>query len=162
VKLPEVGKQTFFEVRKSQIRKFLGSSAIANPQISQICQSANRKSANFLLLICKSQIRKFLHSTAQLCLKTVLKDVLLPDFLLRTSFNKSIIGDICKERNDAFEDLRKLKSPNHKTWVRKSQIRKGSHLRKVHKSNKLFKFANLRICDLQNLFTDRSPLEIAE
>ncbi len=34
-------------------------SAIANPQISLMCQSANRKFANFLGLIRKSKIRKF-------------------------------------------------------------------------------------------------------
>jgi hypothetical protein len=33
-----------------------------------------------------------------------------------------------------------------KDWVHKSQIRKVPHLRKVCKSNKLFKSANLRIC----------------
>jgi hypothetical protein len=45
-----VGKQPFFKVRKSQIRKSANSwahSAIANPQISVVCQSANCKSANF-------------------------------------------------------------------------------------------------------------------
>jgi hypothetical protein len=38
--------------------------------------------------------------------------------------------------------------------VRKSQIRKLSHLRKVRprKSNKLLKSANLRICDLLSFF----------
>jgi hypothetical protein len=42
-----------------------------------------------------------------------------------------------------------------KIWARKSQIRKVPHLRKVRKSNKIFKSANLQICDLQNLFADR-------
>ncbi len=75
--LAMVGMQTFFKFRKSQIRKFLGSfrycksthfldvtretwaqiahsqffmvnPQIANPQISLVCQSANRKPANFL------------------------------------------------------------------------------------------------------------------
>jgi hypothetical protein len=32
------------------------------------------------------------------------------------------------------------------------------HLRKVRKSNKLFKSVILRICDLRNLFADRPPL----
>jgi hypothetical protein len=39
-------------------------------------------------------------------------------------------------------------------------IRKVTHWRKVRKSNKLFKSANLRICDLRNLFTNRSPLQM--
>jgi hypothetical protein len=46
-----------------------------------------------------------------------------------------------------------------KDWVRTSQIRKVPHLRKVRKSNKLYKPAKLRICDLRNLFSDRPPLE---
>jgi hypothetical protein len=49
-----------------------------------------------------------------------------------------------------------FRSANHKKdWVRKSQIYKVLHLRKVRKSNKLFKSAILRICDLRNLFVDR-------
>jgi len=42
-KFPELGKQTFF----LEVRKSLAHSAIANPQISYVCQSANRKSENF-------------------------------------------------------------------------------------------------------------------
>jgi hypothetical protein len=45
-----------------------------------------------------------------------------------------------------------------KVWVRKSQIRKVSHLRKVRKSVTLFKSANLRICDLRNQVADRPLL----
>ncbi len=47
-----------------------------------------------------------------------------------------------------------------KEWIRKSQIRKVSHLRKVRKFNKLFKSANLRICDLGKLFADRQHMFI--
>jgi hypothetical protein len=51
------------------------------------------------------------------------------------------------------------KSANHKKdSARKSQIHKVPHLRNVRKSNKLFKSAHLRICDLRNLFADRPPL----
>ncbi len=47
------------------------------------------------------------------------------------------------------------KSADHKKdWARKSQIRKVLHLRKLRKSNQLYKSANLRICDLRNLFAD--------
>jgi hypothetical protein len=49
-----------------------------------------------------------------------------------------------------------FKSAN-KTWVRKAQIRKLPYLRKARKSNKLGKSANIRICDLRNLFADRPP-----
>ncbi len=45
-----------------------------------------------------------------------------------------------------------------KSWIRKSQIHIGSHLPKVSKSNKLFKSANLRVCDLRNLLADRPHL----
>jgi hypothetical protein len=44
-----------------------------------------------------------------------------------------------------------------KSWIRKSQIRIGSHLQQDRKSNKLFKSASLQICDLRNLFADRPP-----
>ncbi len=50
--------------------------------------------------------------------------------------------------------LRIFKCANHK----KSEIRKVSHLQEVKKSNKLFKSANLWICDLRKLFPDRPPL----
>jgi hypothetical protein len=38
-----------------------------------------------------------------------------------------------------------------------SANRKVSHLRKVRESNKLFRSASLRICDLRNLVEDRPP-----
>jgi hypothetical protein len=51
-----------------------------------------------------------------------------------------------------------FKSANHKKdWVRKSQIRKVSHLRKVHKSNKLFKVSKFAVCVLLNLLADSQP-----
>jgi hypothetical protein len=40
---------------------FWAQSAIANPQIYQVCKSTNFKSANFFWLIRKSQIRKLPH-----------------------------------------------------------------------------------------------------
>ncbi len=48
-------------------------------------------------------------------------------------------------------NLRKIYGP---------QIRKLSHLRKLRKSDKI-KFANLRICDLQNLIADGPPLVLS-
>ncbi len=103
--------------------------------------------------VCKL-MRKFLLNTAQLCLKIVLNVVFLCEFLLWTNFNWSFICYICKEKSYVFADLRKFQ-------VRKSQICKGSHLRKVRKSNKLCKSANLRICDLRNLFADRFAIRVA-
>jgi hypothetical protein len=56
-----------------------------------------------------------------------------------------------------------FKSANQKKdWVRKSQIRKVSYLRKFRKSSKLFKSANLRLCDLRNLLADRHPLKMRQ
>jgi hypothetical protein len=45
-------------------------------------------------------------------------------------------------------------------WVRKKQIIKLPNLRKVRTPQSLtnFKSANLRICDLRNLFADHPPL----
>jgi hypothetical protein len=53
-------------------------------------------------------------------------------------------------------------SANHKKdWVRNSQISKVAHLRKIRKSKKIFKFANLQICVLRNLFADRPLLNFS-
>jgi len=53
-------------------------------------------------------------------------------------------------------------SANHKKdWVRNSHISKVPHLPKVRKSKKIFKFANLRICVLRNLFADRTVLNFS-
>jgi hypothetical protein len=53
----------------------------------------------------------------------------------------------------------RLKSANHKNyWVRKSQIRKVSHLQKV-RNFKFLKSVHLRICDLRSLIADR-PLSV--
>ncbi len=57
---------------------------------------------------------------------------------IMNKFNWSFICYICKEKGYVLADVRKFQ-------VRKSQIRKGSHLRKGRKSNTLFKSANLRI-----------------
>jgi hypothetical protein len=54
---------------------------------------------------------------------------------------------VCMYVNSMSANLRKH-------WVCKSQIRRVSHLRKVRKSNKLFMSANLRTCDMRNLFAD--------
>jgi hypothetical protein len=62
-------------------------------------------------------------------------------------------------RNKCICGLAEVKSANHKKdWVRKSQGREVSHLRNFRKSSKLFKSANLRICDLLKFFADRPPL----
>jgi hypothetical protein len=49
-----------------------------------------------------------------------------------------------------------VESANHKKTV--SANSRVSHMRQVCKSNKLFKSPNLQICNLRNLFADRSPL----
>ncbi len=66
------GQANYF---KSANRKSLNSwvhSAIANPQISQVCQSENRKSEFFKGLIRKLKNQKFLQNNAAFFLKTVL------------------------------------------------------------------------------------------
>jgi hypothetical protein len=73
-----VGKQTFF--RSPQISNSWAHSAIANPQISQVYQSANPNPQIFMTnphLLASTQI---FTNTAQLCLKTVLKVVFLKRF----------------------------------------------------------------------------------
>jgi hypothetical protein len=66
--------------------------------------------------------------------------VFLLDFLLCLNFNHlSNICDICTMKKYAFADLRKFSvRKSQKGWVRKSQIRKDSHLPKVRKFNKIF------------------------
>jgi hypothetical protein len=57
---------------------------------------------------------------------------------------------VCKSQNLQITKMQ-IPPPKKKSWARKS------HLQKVCKSNKLFfKFTNLRFCDLQNLFVDRT------
>ncbi len=79
------------------------------------------------------------------------------------------------EKKYLFEDLRKFKtasanmlgsefgvSTNYKSANNKkdwgSQFVNLLHLRKVRISNKLFKSANLPICDLRKLFAESLPL----
>jgi hypothetical protein len=51
------------------------------------------------------------------------------------------------------------KSESHKKiYVLKSKNRKEQDLLKVRKSYKLFKSANVRLCDSRNFFADRPPL----
>ncbi len=61
-----------FLVRKSQIRKFLGSFRYRK-SAKKLCVPVRKSQIRkFLRLIRKSKIRKFLQNTSQLCLKTVL------------------------------------------------------------------------------------------
>jgi hypothetical protein len=53
-------------------------------------------------------------------------------------------------------------NPQRVTFAEGPQIRKGSHLRKVRKTNKVFSSTNLRICDLRNLFADRPTLKLRQ
>jgi hypothetical protein len=59
-------------------------------------------------------------------------------------------------QNADFQKFQVRKS--QKDCVRKFQIRKVSHLRKVRKSKELFKSVKCRICKLRNLFAGRPPL----
>jgi hypothetical protein len=87
---PEVGKQTFLESANCKSANPYAHSAIANIDISQVCQSENPKSA---ILSINPRIRKFLRNTAQCCLhghkrhKTKLVKV---KWLLLVSFGKYV------------------------------------------------------------------------
>ncbi len=93
------------------------------------------KSANFFS---SPQIAncKFLQNTAQLCLKIVLKVVFLHDFFYFTFYLELYMLYLEGERL-FISGLAEALSPQiTKNWVREKQIRKGSHLLKVRKSNK--------------------------
>jgi hypothetical protein len=52
---------------------------------------------------------------------------------------------------------KKLSNKSAKNWVSKLP-----HLRKVRKCNKFCQSANLRLCNLRNLFADRPPLNFID
>ncbi len=104
------------------------------------------RSANFLWLICKAQIRKFLQNTAQLCFQTVPKIVFVNFFRCKFELQCRVLYALLVRRNRLYLwTWGSLKSANHKQKdrVRKSQIRKVPHLRKVRKS---FKLLNPQTC----------------
>ncbi len=125
--------------RKSQIRKSLSFICYRKSAITQMCQSANRKSTYFYdqSANCKFAILyKILNNSVSKQSKNI---VFVNIFYAK--LNQSIIYTFRKKQY-VFSDLRK--SANHKKdWVRKLQIRKVLHVHKVRKSNKLFKSANL-------------------
>ncbi len=77
-----MGKQTFLSPQTTNPQIFGLIFAIANQQISLLCQSANLQ-----ILMTNPQICKFVQNIDQLCFKTVLKVVFLCDFLLYADFN---------------------------------------------------------------------------
>jgi hypothetical protein len=108
---------------------------------------------NFLLLIFKSQIRKFLkilHNSVSKQSQRFLLYFYYVQILIRTFYaifvrRKSILY---------FRTFGSFKSSNHKKdSVRKSQIRKVSHVRKLRKSNKLFNGTYLRTTHLWQLIS---------
>ncbi len=114
-------------------------SAIANPQISQVCQSAN---ANAQVSLIYPQITISKISTK--CCTTLSQNS--PKSFKRIFQHFCYIYCIGRK----CMCLRTCGITSHKRdWVCKFQIRKVPHFWKVHNSNKLFKFANLRICNLQ-------------
>ncbi len=120
----------FFKFRKSKICKFFSS-------------FRNGKSANFLgRPVRNSQTSKFIWLIAYL------------QFLQNTG---ALFAIFVSWKGMYLRACGSFNSANRKKdCVRKSQIRKGSHLRKIRKSNNLFKSANLR-----NLrFADRPALQL--
>jgi hypothetical protein len=123
------------------------NSQIANPQIYLEFQSKNLQfvpdphwfTSNTFFYLHKYIFR--LRNAISLYLKTVPKIMYLR---ICGSFNSvKIIG------------FANCKSANRKKYV----FRKLQHLLKIRKSMKIyFRPANLRFCDLRNLFSDRPPL----
>ncbi len=105
--------------------------AIKNPQISEIFESKNFKSANFFRLNRKLQTRKFL--------RWAVRKLQIRKF----STIKQREWNICKK----FGTANRISANCKKYWVRKSQIHKLPHLRKVLTANWL-------ICYLRNLFAE--------
>ncbi len=131
----------FWGVRYRKILRCAGP-PIANPQILQ--------------LIRKSQICKFRPNIAQICLKTVLKVVFLNHFYSGQIFLEHYMPNLSGEkvREYVFADLRKLSPRSQERLGPQIGNPKSVTFRKVRKSN------IMRICDLRNLFADRSPLLI--
>ncbi len=134
-----------------QIRKFFwcASPQVVNPHIFMI------KSANPRI------------STKYRCYKTLFQNSpksFFYKFFVYKNLYQCVMCYICKEKSrkktQIFKSkIHKLQIRNKKNdWIRKSQIHKLPHLRKVRKSIKSFRSANLWIFDLRNLFADRPPL----
>ncbi len=85
----EVGKQTFFKVRKSPIRAFQAYSAIANPQISYVDQSANPQISIFNPQIAILNI--YTKRCTTLSLNSPKTPLFKQFFLLCKNLNQSII-----------------------------------------------------------------------
>jgi hypothetical protein len=83
-KLHKLIKLDNSDTSRGERTNFFKSLLIANPLISKVRQSANRKSTNFYYKkIRKSQIRKFLQNTAKLCFETVLKVAIYSFFIMK-------------------------------------------------------------------------------
>jgi hypothetical protein len=93
-----------------------------------------------------------------LCVKTVPKVVLKFEWeLLSFYLSAEKLCSLRRKSQTRKSQIRKF--VNRKEYmVRISQIRKLPHLEKVCKSKKKIKSANLQICDLRNLISNRPPL----
>jgi hypothetical protein len=108
-------------------------SQIANPQIStKYCTTKSPNSA-------KSRLCKLF-------------------FMYKLELQCRVLYALLVRRNSMYLRKFKVRKPQ-KDRVRKSQIRNVPHFRKDCKFNKLLKSANLRVCSLQNLFTDCPPFK---
>jgi hypothetical protein len=70
-----------------------------------------------------------------------------------------MVYSICKEKKRAFA---KLVHKSQKILGPQSSNPQSVTFMEGPQSNKLFKSANLRICDLRTLFADRPPLGVAK
>jgi hypothetical protein len=161
IKLPEVG----IFILKSANHKLLRSFR-CRKSANFLCQSANRKSANFMInpQITNSQITNPQISTKYCTIvsQNSSKSRLCKRFM--SKFELEHYCYICKEKKyvQYLRTCGGFKSANPKKIGSANGKSAKSHIcGRSANIKKLFKCANLQICDLQNLFADHPPLQIA-
>jgi hypothetical protein len=108
-----------------------------------VCQSANRKSANFHGLSANRRFLEFLQNTAQHRLKTVLKVAFTKQFFI-LYFELQYCFLYLQGENVCICGLAELEVRKSQKYVC-PQIRQVPHLRRVRKAYKLFNSASLQI-----------------
>jgi hypothetical protein len=122
------------------------SPQIANPQILGLIPLSQMSESKFIIRI----YLQILHNSVSIqSLKSSFSMILK---MYKFEYFKCYI---VRRKSKYLRTCGNFKSANHKE-IR--SVNAVSHLRMVRKSNKLFKTANLRICDLRNLLADRPPL----
>jgi hypothetical protein len=170
MRMPENGKSANFlgsfryhkfvnflgmSVRKSQFRKF--SQLIGGPQTRKFLQNIAHCTSLF-----QSQTQNSPKTKSRLFKRFSIFFTLYAIFVRRKVSICGLVEVLSSQKNAWVQ-----KSQIHKLQTRKSQKRLGLQIanpqRRLHFSegpqiNISFKFADLRTCDLRNLFADRPPL----